>query len=256
MTIIFSPETINKIGAVVLAAGEGKRLKHPELPKVMAPIGGKPILAYILSRLKSQLFDLPKDHIIVVVGYRKEKIFEYFKDEFVYAEQGERQGTAHAALIGIAQLPSNVKTVLIVNGDDSAFYSYEILQSLISEHLRNKSKVTLLSTEAKNPDGLGRVVRGVGGARVVEKENLKSDEEKIKEISTGTYVVDREWFERIYDKLPKIAGLGEYGMPAVLDEAIKSNVNCEIMFWRFAEWFGINTPEELAEADRRKNLKS
>src|SRR3989339_1795570 len=108
----------SKIGVVILAAGKGTRLNCTDKPKVMLEIGGKPIVAYFVQTLKQICFS--KEQICLVVGFKKEKIQEYFKDEVRYALQAEQLGTGHAAYTGIKSLPPEIEQVLVVGGDDGA----------------------------------------------------------------------------------------------------------------------------------------
>lgn len=240
------------IGAVILAAGKGTRLNHPTLPKVMAAIGGRPILDYVISTLEQVGFT--RRQICAVVGYRQEIIKRFFKQRVSYASQEELLGTAHAAYIGIRALPEKINHVLVMGGDDSAFYSEGTIQNLISQHINEESVLTLLVTKVQSPGQLGRVVRQSSGrVEIVEKEYLTSEQKLINEISTGTFVFNRKWYEKIFPVMPKLTKIREYGLPAALMMAQNGS-------WPFkiaslldpAEWFGVNTQEELAEADLRK----
>ena len=187
---------LNNTGAVILAAGRGSRLNCTDKPKVMCEIGGQPIVSYIIDTLKKCGFT--KENICLVVGFHQEKIREYFGDQAIYAPQEELKGTAHAAYIGMQQLPKNVETVLVINGDDSAFYSAETIIDFIEQHKTNNSVLSVLSAELETPITLGRIVRHDGGRiEIIEKEYLTEEQKKLKEISTGTFCFDRQWFEEI-----------------------------------------------------------
>lgn len=246
-----SPDLSN-LGVVILAAGKGTRLNHPDLPKVMAPIGGRPILDYTITTLSAIGF-LPRQ-ICVVVGYRQEKIKMFLGQRVSYAAQGELLGTAHAAYTGMRTLPKNIRHVLVMGGDDSAFYSQNTIQNLLSRHIKNRDVLTLLVTTVENPGQLGRIIRHPNGmAEIVEKEYLTPEQTLIKEISTGTFVFDREWFENIFPTMPKLEKIQEYGLPAALTMVQETGKPYSVMLLNdSAEWFGVNTQEELMEADLRK----
>lgn len=244
-----------KIGVVILAAGRGTRLNCVDKPKVMLEIAGKPVVSYIIETLKSAGFK--KGQICLVVGFQKEKVMEYFGDAVSYATQEEQKGTAHAAYTGMISLPKGIEQVLVLGGDDSAFYTEKTLLDFINKHTEANAKLSLLSVELENPPRVGRVVRYPDKSiAIVEKEYWTEVEEKMKEISTGTFCFDRGWFENMYPTMPMLRKLGEYALPAALavvrGEGAKYQV---IKLGDSSEWFGINTKEELEEANRRKKIK-
>lgn len=248
-------DELKKIGVVILAAGQGKRLNCGELPKVLYKINGRPIISYILKELEKG--GLVKGQICLVVGFKAESVKEKIGSGYIYALQAERLGTAHAALTGEEALPADFDNFLVINGDDSAFYKFNSLAELIDMHLVNSNDISILTCEPNNAQGLGRVVRGHNGevVEVVEKENLTPELEKIREINTNTFCFKREWFKKHYHNLKPIAGLEEYGLPSFVGEALASNSKFSAVKLKNAnEWFGVNTPEQLAEADRRKRI--
>lgn len=241
-----------RVGAVILAAGQGKRLNCVDKPKVMCEIGGRPIVSYIISVLKN--CGLSKDDIYLVVGFHQEKIREYFGEQAHYVTQTELKGTAHAAFTGMLALPKNVEQVLVINGDDSAFYSSESILDFLNQHQKNKATLSVLSAELEDPSLYGRIVKHADGRiEIIEKEYLTDEQKKIKEISTGTFCFDRQWFETMFPGMPPLRKLGEYGLPTAL--AMASNEGKKVQVVKLKnnnEWFGVNTPAELAEANRRK----
>lgn len=244
---------LKNFGVVILAAGQGKRLNCADLPKVLYKINGQPMISYILEELARG--GLAKNQICLVVGFREELVREKIGPGYLYASQVERLGTAHAALTGERILPAGFNNFLVLNGDDSAFYKFASLKELIETHLKNGNDMTILTCEPDDPSGLGRVIRGSDGriAAVAEKENMTPELEKIKEINTNTFCFKRDWFKNHYGNLKPISGLGEYGLPSFVAEALASKAKfAAIKLKDSGEWFGINTPEQLAEADRRK----
>lgn len=247
-------EILNKkIGVVVLAAGKGTRLNCVDCPKVMIEIGGKPIVSYIIETLYEIGFT--KETISVVVGFQKQKIEEYFGDKITYAHQESQEGTAHAAFVGMKFLPNDVEHVLVLGGDDSAFYKPETIKDFIKKHVESNGVLSLLTAEIENTQSIGRVVRNEDGSvQIVEKEYLTEEQKKIKEISTGTYCFDKKWFEEMFETMPKLEKLGEYGLPTAVEIAREKKLPHQfIKIEDSSEWFGVNTPEELDEADKRKS---
>jgi len=247
---------LQNIGIVILAAGQGRRLGCIDVPKVLQKINKRPIVSYILETLEKN--NIPKNQICIVVGFQKEKVKRLLGEGYIYAEQVELLGTAHAARTGEQKLPCNVKDFLILNGDDSAFYTFETLNGFIGAHIKNENDITLLTCEKDDAQG-GKIIRDDNGKAIAirEKENLLKGEEAIKEISTGTFCFNRAWFNKIYPSLKPITGLGELGLPSFVDEALANGSKFKaIRLEKSDEWLGINTLEQLREADdRKKNLQ-
>ncbi|MFA6171492.1 MAG: sugar phosphate nucleotidyltransferase [Patescibacteria group bacterium] len=240
-------------GIIILAAGQGKRLGCTDKPKVLLEIGGWPMVSYILETLEKG--GVPKENICLVVGLQAEKVKEKLGPGYIYAMQEEQLGTAHAAHTGEEALRENVKNFLVLNGDDSAFLKFETLEKFVSFHLDSKNDLTLLTCEVGDPSLLGRVARDkIGKLRaVIEKENLTAGVADTNEVSSGIYCFKREWFRNVFPDLKPILNLNEYGLPSFIDEAAKLKAKFDAMAMdNPSEWFGINTPEQLKEADRRK----
>ena len=245
-----------RVGVVILAAGQGKRLNCTEKPKVMCEIGGRPIVSYIIETLNKCGFDAA--NIFLVVGFQQEKVREYFGDKVNYVVQEELKGTAHAAYTGMQKLPNSVNQVLVINGDDSAFYSPQVISDFVSEHLRGQAAVSVLSVEPLNPSLYGRIVKHANGrVEIIEKEYLTDEQKKIPETSTGTFCFERKWFENMFPSMPPLRKLGEYGLPTAMAMANNEGRNVQVIKLKDNnEWFGVNTPAELAEADKRKSEKN
>jgi UDP-N-acetylglucosamine diphosphorylase/glucosamine-1-phosphate N-acetyltransferase len=175
------------IKAVVLAAGEGKRLRPftETMPKVMLPVANKPLLEYVFDATRKSGID----EIIVVVGYKKEVIMEYFKDykdvKITYVMQDKQLGTAHALL----QAKKHIKDQFIVLAGDNI-----IDPESIAKLMKDKSEYSLLIKEHPHPSKYGVVF--------VENRNIRRIVEKPKEdvgkyISTGIYKLPRSVFTDI-----------------------------------------------------------
>ncbi|MFB6226331.1 MAG: NTP transferase domain-containing protein, partial [Candidatus Paceibacteria bacterium] len=151
----------SNVAAVILAAGKGTRLNCEEIPKVMLKLNGKPMVDHTVENLEQAGFS--SRDIMMVVGFQKHKVKKYFNGRVSFADQDEQLGTAHAAFLGMKKLPENIDEVLVLGGDDSAFYKPDTLQSLIEHHTSSDSVLTLLSTKLENPDQYGRIIRHNSG---------------------------------------------------------------------------------------------
>ena len=126
----------NSLGAIILAAGKGKRMQAKKINKVAFSLGNKPMILHVIELFES----LQIDPIIAVVGFAKKSVMNILGERVLYVEQKKRLGTGHAALCGIKQITQKTKDTLIVNGDDSAFYGKQIILDLIKKHFTSKLK--------------------------------------------------------------------------------------------------------------------
>jgi bifunctional UDP-N-acetylglucosamine pyrophosphorylase/glucosamine-1-phosphate N-acetyltransferase len=243
-------------GVVILAAGKGTRLGCVDRPKVMLDLNGRPMVDYTVETLEQLGFS--SEAIVLVVGFQKEVVIDHFGDRVTFAHQQEQLGTAHAAYTGMLALPKEVERVLVMGGDDSAFYTPEMLRKLIQNHVEGNQFLTLLTAEMEDPRSLGRIIRHANGQiEIVEKESLTEEQKRIKEISTGTFVFNRAWFENIFPTMPKMEKLGEFGLPTALAIVREMGLAHQVVkLENVHEWFGVNTPEELEEARKRKFLSN
>jgi len=168
---------LEQFGAVILVAGKGTRLGCTDRPKVMLELAGKPIVGYTVDTLEK--VGLSSEKIILVVGFCHEVVEKYFGNRATFAMQNEQRGTAHAAMTGMQALPTNVTDVLVMGGDDSAFYTPETLIMLMNEHAESGATATLLSVKISDPSAYGRVFREAGGVKVIEKEYVTEVREPI-----------------------------------------------------------------------------
>lgn len=244
---------LSKVGAVIMSAGKGTRLNCTDKPKVMLEIAGKPIVSYAVSTLQSVGFK--KEQICLVVGFKKEQVQDYFKNNVSYAIQDQQLGTAHAAYVGMKILPKEIEQVLVMGGDDGAFYTARTLENLIFEHLKNDCTISLLSATVADAASFGRVVHADNGVKVVEKEYLTAEQKNINEVNIGTYIFNRVWYENIFPNLPKMEKLGEFGINPAISIAQEQNKKVQVIkLSDNNEWHGINTLEELRLADKLKSF--
>ncbi len=242
---------LQQTSAIILAAGKGTRLNDGQpsaLPKVMHEIAGKPMLWYTLGTL--QQLDLKE--VVVVVGYKAELIKDYFGDRVLYAEQTEQRGTGHAVACAQSKVSPDSENILVIQGDDSAFYKKETVENLVYSHVRDDAVVSLLTLQHPAPGELGRIIRDELGhiTAIKEKEVLTEAERKIQEINTGTYCFRARWlWDNIGLLRPSATGKGELILPDLIHMAVEQG---QIVSGHTItdpdEWIGVNTPEQLAHA--------
>ncbi len=241
-----------KVGAIILAAGAGTRLNSgqpSEKPKVLYEIAGKPMVDYTLELLNQ----IGISEKVMVVGYQEEMVRSYFGDKVKYASQPDRKGTAHAAKLGEEKLNPEVSHLLIIQGDDSAFYKKETIQKFIEQ--AEKYQIGFTTVRLDDPGQYGRVIRSNQGdvSAIVEKESLTETQKEINEVNAATYFVERGWFNQVYPTLkPSAVGKGELIMPDLISIAFDHQLKVLGFEVPKEEWVGVNTPEELLVADKLK----
>ncbi len=235
------------IVAVVLAAGKGTRMKS-ELPKVITPLLNKPLIRYVLD----SLLQLHLNKIIVVVGYKKEVVISslsnYPQVEFI--EQKEQLGTGHALLTTETTLREFLGSILVCCGD-VPFIRPQTFSNLLHHHFANKNSLTVLSAHFSNPFGYGRLVRDSNSKlqEIVEEKDATSEQKKITEINTGTYVFESP---QVFDYLKKVKNQnaqGEYYLPDLIKIYNQEGFATDgYTLENPLECTGINSPEELSYA--------
>ncbi|MFA6097957.1 MAG: sugar phosphate nucleotidyltransferase [Patescibacteria group bacterium] len=239
---------IENTSIIILAAGKGTRLNGGQpsaMPKVMYEICGRPMLAYILETLDSMGFS----DITIVVGYQSEKIKEYFGDKYKYAQQTEQRGTGHAVMCALPMADPAKENILVIQGDDSAFYQPQTLQDLIKLRTESGSVISLLTLKHPQPGELGRIIRDQSGnvMAIKEKEVLSDEEKKIDEINAAAYCFSAKWLrENIQNLKPSATGKGELILPDLIHLAVEQKLAVRPhMISNLDEWVGVNTAHQL-----------
>ena len=239
---------MKKIAAIILAAGQGKRMESKEVNKVVVPLGDKQMILHTVDRLTELLIS----PIIVVVGFAKDSVIKVLKGKVVFANQKKRLGTAHAVMCGLKKLPQNIQTVLVLNGDDSAFYTKDIIKKLVESHWVKNTALSFLTIAVDNPAGLGRVVRDSNNkvVGIVEEKDASYAQRKIDEINPACYVFEVDFLKKYLKKVKKSLASGEYYLTSLIDIAIKNKQKIEAVAAGKISWRGINTQDELKEAEK------
>lgn len=241
---------------VILAGGKGKRM-HSNLPKILHRICGRSMISYSLENLRNA--GIKK--LIPVLGFKRNVVLRQLSDNIDYAVQPKPRGTGDALLSSLNMIPKNTKTVLAINGDDSAFYKPTTIKDVIDMHLNTKSTLTFVSLIQEDPSGLGRVVRNKKGnvVGIVEEKNATDEQKKIKEVNDGLYVFDYQWLVKNIYKIKKNSLTNEYYLTDLIHLALSEKEKVSVYKLPDAnEWQGINTPEQLADAESKmiKKLSS
>lgn len=240
-----------KLGAIILAAGRGKRMKSKEVNKVAMHLANKPMILHTVELLEN----LNIKNIVVVVGFAKESVIKVLQGRVDFAEQKKRLGTAHAVKIALKQINNKIEEVLVLNGDDSAFYSKEIINKLVKKHFADNSSFTFLTIEKDNPYGLGRVIRDSKGRvkAIVEEKDATLKERSIKEVNPACYIFKVNFLKKYLPRVKKSIVTNEYYLTSLIGLGIEKNEKIETLRGGRLIWRGVNTKDELSEAEKLIN---
>ncbi|MFN0019347.1 MAG: NTP transferase domain-containing protein [Pirellulaceae bacterium] len=234
--------------AVVLAAGQGTRMKS-DLPKVLCPVLGRPMIHFVLDALSSA----GVQSVIVVVGYRADDVKAALAERknVSYALQTERLGTGHAVKMARGHLAEHEGPVLIVAGD-SPMIQQKSVAALLDHYYGARPSCLLGTLRKDDPSGLGRIVRGPRGAfrAIVEEKDATLPQRQIKEVNMSTYIFDCRELLRALDLLKNDNRQGEYYLtdcPGILQREGKLVQALPIL--QPCEALSINTPEELSAVE-------
>lgn len=241
-----------KLGAIILAAGRGKRMQMDSVNKVTLQIAKKPIINHIVDFIKS----LKIETIVVVVHYFKESVINSLKGKnIIYTEQKEVLGSAHAVMTALTDLPKDITDVVVVYGDEAILYSNKnksIIGKLLDLHKSKNNAITLLTITINNPFGLGRVVRNSSGkiVAIIEEKDATEKQRKINEINPGCFIFSVNFLKQYLPRVEKSRITGEYYLTSLVNIAVKNNQSVDTLRGGGLLWRGINTKEELEEAEK------
>ena len=235
---------------VILAAGQGKRM-HSDLPKVLHPLAGRPLLAYVLdtARAVAVRLKLPAE-IVVVVGHGGERVAETFAGQagVRFITQQPQLGTGHALLQAAPELDDSQPT-LVLYGDVPLIGA----QTLLDLVRAAGDGVALLSAHVPDPAGYGRVVRDRTGAvvRIVEERDATDAERTIGEINTGILVAPTGRLKAWLAQLRNDNAQREYYLTDVVALAVGDGVPVAACTAPEAlEALGVNSKAQLANLER------
>ena len=239
--------------AVVLAAGKGTRMKS-DLPKVLFPACGRPLIDYVIDALEAAQVD----RIVVVVGYRADDVKQALATRrgVEFALQAEQLGTGHAVQVCQPNLAAHAGPTLIVTGD-SPMLRPKTVARLFEDYEKTKPACLLGTLHRSDPQGLGRIVRDAAGnfTGIVEEKDASEEQRKITEVNMSTYIFHTPDLLTSLGQLRNANNQREYYLtdcPGILRKAGREVRALPIL--EPCEALSVNRPEELAavEAEMRK----
>ncbi|HLM21090.1 MAG TPA: bifunctional UDP-N-acetylglucosamine diphosphorylase/glucosamine-1-phosphate N-acetyltransferase GlmU [Propionibacteriaceae bacterium] len=187
---VHSDQAPSPVAAVViLAAGEGKRMKSSR-SKLLHEIAGHSMLSYAVTAATT----IQPEHIVVVVGHLREQVEAHLAEiapHVLTAVQEEQLGTGHAVQVALGQLADLTGDVMVTMGD-VPMLTGETLAALLLEHRTQQAAATVLTAQVPDPTGYGRILRDAEGTvtGIVEHRDADDTQRDITEINSGIYVFD------------------------------------------------------------------
>jgi bifunctional UDP-N-acetylglucosamine pyrophosphorylase/glucosamine-1-phosphate N-acetyltransferase len=243
----------DNIGAIILAAGLGKRMKS-KLIKILHPICGQPMIAYVIDALD----ELGIQKKVIVLGHQRERVAEFLNDRsevtllaVQIAVQERPLGTGDAVKSAEQFFDNGTDDVLVLSGD-TPLLSKDTVERLIKTHHHSGAEATILTVEMQNPTGYGRIVKDNEGyiLRIVEETDASPEERAITTINTGTYCFKVSTLFSALKMVSSANAQGEYYLTDVFE--ILNSQGGKIVSVSAAssiEVMGINSRKELAVAE-------
>ncbi|MHC4137045.1 MAG: NTP transferase domain-containing protein [Planctomycetota bacterium] len=237
-----------ELAAIVLAAGQGKRMRAPG-PKVLVQACGRALVEHVLDALAP----LRPSRTVVVHGHGGRAVQDALAGrELLFAHQPEQRGTGHAVQCALPALDGFAGDVLILCGD-TPLLTTAVLQALVDDHRRAGRALTVLSAELAEPGSLGRILRDEQGRlrEIREVADAIPAERDIREINTGVMMIGTEHLAGALQRLTPDNAQGEYYLTDVPGLLLGDGL--EVGVWLTRDGgaaLGVNSPQELAEAVR------
>ena len=232
---------------IVLAAGKGTRMKS-KLYKVLHQVCGKSMVEYVVEAAQA----IKPDKIVTIVGNGAEEVKKVLADKSEFVLQKKQLGTGDAVLTASDELAAEKGATLVITGDTPLFTS-QTFQKLFDYHQSKGNAATVLTAQAPNPYGYGRIIRDDQDnvLRIVEQKDATAAELKINEINTGVFCFDNQLLFSALKKVDNHNAQGEYYLTDVLE--ILRNKGQRIGAYKmpdFSESLGVNDRYALAQATK------
>ena len=230
--------------AIVLAAGKSRRM-GAEVPKVLIPVEGRPVLAWILDTIRAAGIE----RTVVVVGTLRVMVEQEFRgQDLQFAIQEHQKGTADAALACRGMIDDDELCVLLVG--DAPLITSATLKRLVEAYHRTGADVAVLTARLEDPTGYGRILRAGKEtvAMIIEERDASDEVKRVREVNSGMYVFRWGRLLPALERIRPSAATGElYLTDAVRDVASEGGKVIPVLTEDPCEIIGANTPEQLTE---------
>ena len=231
---------------VILAAGKGTRMKS-DLPKVLHPLAGRPMIAYSLDLARAVGEGPP----VVIVGHGAEEVMAAVEGDATFVFQREQLGTGHAVMQAESVLAGQAERVLVFAAD-MPLLTASTLRRLVVRQEETGAAVVMLSVVADDPRGFGRVVRDADGRplAIVEEAEATPEQKAIRELNAGVYCFQADWLWPALRRIEPSPRKGEYYLTDLVGMAVDEGRRVEVVVAESPEEaLGVNTRVHLAEAE-------
>jgi bifunctional UDP-N-acetylglucosamine pyrophosphorylase/glucosamine-1-phosphate N-acetyltransferase len=235
-----------KTTAILLAAGQGTRMKS-DLPKVLHPVLGKPMIWHALEAVKQASSETP----IIVVGHGAQAVTKYLGDSARTVVQEPQLGTAHAVMQAVPLVRGTSDLVLVCYADMPLLRG-ETLKRLVEKQKKNPGPFSMLTLFNDDSRGFGRIVRSVNGTvqAIVEEYVATPEQLAIRELNAGAYCFNGEWLWDALSRIEKNPHKGEYYLTDAVEVAAQTGLPVQAEVMEDAkEAIGVNTRVHLAEVE-------
>lgn len=236
---------MSQTAAVILAAGQGKRMRSA-MPKVLHRIAGRPMIEYVVAAARSA----GVSRVVVVVGHGAADVEAALGAGVETVRQPELLGTADAARRagGLLRSDAACADVLIAHGDCPLLTS-DLFEALIRHRRETGARIALVASPADDPHGYGRVIRDLDGRveAIVEEAAASERERAVRTINAGVYCIEAGW---LWERLPSIqpSSSGEYYLPDLVGLAVEAGHLVTAIEAPVAVTAGVNDRVQLAAA--------
>lgn len=238
---------MNKLKVIILAAGEGKRMKS-KLPKVLHKVQGKTMADHVIDAAECA----GADDICVVIGHGAETVKEALKNRKVkFALQQKQMGTGHAVMQAGDFIEDGADIVVLYG--DTPLITAQTINKILDFHRTENNSISIISAMVDNPAGYGHIIRDINGNFLKNVEHKDADEKEklVKEINTGIYCFTGEALKKGLSLLKNDNVQGEYYLPDTLEIILKDGGRVNAMTAESADEFtGVNSKAQLADAER------
>jgi bifunctional UDP-N-acetylglucosamine pyrophosphorylase/glucosamine-1-phosphate N-acetyltransferase len=235
-----------RVTAILLAAGQGSRMKS-NLPKVMHPVAGKPLIWHALAAIRQST----TEKAVVIVGHGADEVKKYLGDSAQTVLQEPQLGTGHAVMQAEALLKGKTDLVVVCYSDMPLLRG-ETLLKLVETQKNNEGPVSILTVNADDPRGFGRIIRKADGTvgSIVEEYVATAEQLQVKELNVGGYCFDANWLWDALQRIPKNPKKGEYYLTDAIELASNAGLSVQTTVMDdLEETIGVNTRVHLSEAE-------
>ena len=241
----------SNIGIVILGAGKGKRMDSGDIPKVLVPLYGRPLISHLLHSIEGVRADT---NPIIVVGYKAEMVEAALGNLYRYAVQHEQLGTGHAVIAAreVAE-QAGYENIVVLYGDQPHIPA-SVINELIETHLRERAAMTLMTVTVPDYEkwraaiyNYGRIIRDARGniTGIVEKKDANEQQLAVKETNPSFFCFRADWLWAQLPKLQNKNAQSEYYLTDMLAATVAAGEKVASFSGDPLVALGANTKEEL-----------